>query len=354
MSVGRRMKRRRVEAVAVHWHEADGPAAPAAYLNNAMQRTRLSAGQRLPSLSRSGGGIVPATVRHGLYPAAVPLARVVRRLVRQPPTSARATWAPSSNSQIAPARLIATWEASGPDGIVVWLGDFDDESNWRRRPTIRRFPRTALGGPVGFGVKDWRSDPAMPILDRSGAVAIFGTGKSAKCPRGSAPTGGSESNRRARTVRSSTGSAGSRDRSREAEPHRPDRDLEEHLPVAVGTTQRGGPMKRYAIVIEDAWERAWRAYGSDLPGCVATGESEQEVERLIREAIACTWREWWKTACRSLSRRVVSNTWRSMPNIRSHRDCSAGRCNLGVRRRRHSRDAATPAPDLLLSSCHGG
>jgi predicted RNase H-like HicB family nuclease len=43
-------------------------------------------------------------------------------------------------------------------------------------------------------------------------------------------------------------------------------------------------MKRYAIVIEDAGPN-WAAYVPDLPGCVATGESAEEVERLIREAI---------------------------------------------------------------------
>jgi predicted RNase H-like HicB family nuclease len=44
-------------------------------------------------------------------------------------------------------------------------------------------------------------------------------------------------------------------------------------------------MKRYAIVIEDAGTNL-AAYVPDLPGCVATGESKEEVERLIREAIA--------------------------------------------------------------------
>ena len=46
-----------------------------------------------------------------------------------------------------------------------------------------------------------------------------------------------------------------------------------------------GEMKRYAIVIEDAGANL-AAYVPDLPGCVATGKSEQEVERMIREAIA--------------------------------------------------------------------
>jgi predicted RNase H-like HicB family nuclease len=41
---------------------------------------------------------------------------------------------------------------------------------------------------------------------------------------------------------------------------------------------------RYAIVIEKA-ERNYSAYVPDLPGCVATGASLEEVEAEIREAI---------------------------------------------------------------------
>ena len=44
-------------------------------------------------------------------------------------------------------------------------------------------------------------------------------------------------------------------------------------------------MTRYAIVIEDAGSN-WAAYVPDLPGCIATGETEIEVEQLIGEAIA--------------------------------------------------------------------
>jgi predicted RNase H-like HicB family nuclease len=44
-------------------------------------------------------------------------------------------------------------------------------------------------------------------------------------------------------------------------------------------------MKRYAIVVENAGSNL-AAYVPDLPGCVATGETREEVERLIREAIA--------------------------------------------------------------------
>jgi len=44
-------------------------------------------------------------------------------------------------------------------------------------------------------------------------------------------------------------------------------------------------MKRYAIVIEKSVSN-YAAYVPDLPGCVATGESVEETENLLREAIA--------------------------------------------------------------------
>jgi predicted RNase H-like HicB family nuclease len=43
-------------------------------------------------------------------------------------------------------------------------------------------------------------------------------------------------------------------------------------------------MKRYAIVVEKAAAN-YAAYVPDLPGCVATGETVEETERLLREAI---------------------------------------------------------------------
>jgi len=42
---------------------------------------------------------------------------------------------------------------------------------------------------------------------------------------------------------------------------------------------------RYAVVIENAGAN-FSAYVPDLPGCVATGNSVDEVQREIREAIA--------------------------------------------------------------------
>ncbi len=41
---------------------------------------------------------------------------------------------------------------------------------------------------------------------------------------------------------------------------------------------------RYAIVIEKA-ENNYAAYVPDLPGCVATGQTIEETEKQIREAI---------------------------------------------------------------------
>lgn len=44
-------------------------------------------------------------------------------------------------------------------------------------------------------------------------------------------------------------------------------------------------MKRYAIVIEKAASN-YGAYVPDLPGCVATGKTVEETERLLREAVS--------------------------------------------------------------------
>ena len=43
-------------------------------------------------------------------------------------------------------------------------------------------------------------------------------------------------------------------------------------------------MRRYAVVIEKTGN-GYGAYVPDLPGCVAAGDSVEETEQLIREAI---------------------------------------------------------------------
>ncbi len=41
---------------------------------------------------------------------------------------------------------------------------------------------------------------------------------------------------------------------------------------------------RYAVIIEKG-PTSYGAYVPDLPGCIAAGETEEEVSKLIREAI---------------------------------------------------------------------
>ena len=43
-------------------------------------------------------------------------------------------------------------------------------------------------------------------------------------------------------------------------------------------------MMRYMVVVERG-DTSWGAHAPDLPGCVAVGETREEVLRLIREAI---------------------------------------------------------------------
>ncbi|NCO38781.1 MAG: hypothetical protein COZ06_35875 [Armatimonadetes bacterium CG_4_10_14_3_um_filter_66_18] len=43
-------------------------------------------------------------------------------------------------------------------------------------------------------------------------------------------------------------------------------------------------MKEYAVVYE--WTgRNWSAYSPDVPGCVSTGKTREEVERSFKEAL---------------------------------------------------------------------
>ncbi len=43
-------------------------------------------------------------------------------------------------------------------------------------------------------------------------------------------------------------------------------------------------MTRYMVVVERG-ETSWGAHVPDLPGCIAVGETREEVLKLIREAI---------------------------------------------------------------------
>ena len=44
-------------------------------------------------------------------------------------------------------------------------------------------------------------------------------------------------------------------------------------------------MYRYLVIIEQG-ETSYGAYAPDLPGCVAMGDTREEVERNMREALA--------------------------------------------------------------------
>lgn len=44
-------------------------------------------------------------------------------------------------------------------------------------------------------------------------------------------------------------------------------------------------MSEYLIIYETAEDGGWGAHSPDLPGCIATGKSRTEVERLMREAV---------------------------------------------------------------------
>jgi predicted RNase H-like HicB family nuclease len=44
-------------------------------------------------------------------------------------------------------------------------------------------------------------------------------------------------------------------------------------------------MTEYLVIYETAEDGSWGGYSPDLPGCVATGRTREEVEQLMREAI---------------------------------------------------------------------
>ena len=44
-------------------------------------------------------------------------------------------------------------------------------------------------------------------------------------------------------------------------------------------------MKKYAVVIEKVPDSNFCAYVPDLPGCISTGETREQIERNIQEAI---------------------------------------------------------------------
>jgi len=58
------------------------------------------------------------------------------------------------------------------------------------------------------------------------------------------------------------------------------------LPVSTGRLDGKGitEMKQYAVIYKQG-PTNWSAYVPDLPGCVAAGDTREETEQLMKEAI---------------------------------------------------------------------
>jgi hypothetical protein len=54
--------------------------------------------------------------------------------------------------------------------------------------------------------------------------------------------------------------------------------------------QGGFEMYRFLIIIEKGNEN-YGAYSPDLPGCVAVGETPEEVEKICMKRLRCTYKE---------------------------------------------------------------
>jgi len=80
-----------------------------------------------------------------------------------------------------------------------------------------------------------------------------------------------------------TSKPGTRNGRRQAEPRLGAWHTEQHLETSRAQVDRRTSM-RYAVVVEKAAHN-YSAYVPDLPGCVAAVETEEEVLKLIREAI---------------------------------------------------------------------
>ncbi|MFB3906160.1 MAG: type II toxin-antitoxin system HicB family antitoxin [Acidobacteriota bacterium] len=81
-------------------------------------------------------------------------------------------------------------------------------------------------------------------------------------------------------------------------------------------------MRQYLVVLEET-ETGYSAYYPDVPGCVATGSTREEVERNIREALEFHLKVSEKKAIPCPSQRATPVTSRSLPE--RHADKRANR-----------------------------
>jgi predicted RNase H-like HicB family nuclease len=87
---------------------------------------------------------------------------------------------------------------------------------------------------------------------------------------------------------------------------------------------------RYAVVIEKATNN-YSAYVPDLPGCIATGKTVEEAEKLIREAIELHLTGLREGGRRSHNRQVRSNISRWPHDHRRFSVISRSRSRLRAR-----------------------
>ena len=101
--------------------------------------------------------------------------------------------------------------------------------------------------------------------------------------------------------------------------------------------------RRYLIVIEGAEGENYSAYAPDLPGCVATGATREEVEREMHDAIAFHLEGFGTSASRFPSRPTSPpRTSTSRPDTRVGRHaCRAHNVPTYLRRTRFGRRSGT-------------
>jgi predicted RNase H-like HicB family nuclease len=104
-------------------------------------------------------------------------------------------------------------------------------------------------------------------------------------------------------------------------------------------------MSEYLVVIEHEGE-SWGAYCPDLPGVGVVGDSQEEVEKLIREAITSTSTASDSQASRSQSRPPSVRRWSKYPPPERNR-CTDAQCPKSGR-------TSDPPACRLGSAVHDG
>jgi predicted RNase H-like HicB family nuclease len=79
----------------------------------------------------------------------------------------------------------------------------------------------------------------------------------------------------------------------------------------LGSSKQEGSRTMQYVIVYDQTPNNWAAYVPDLPGCIATGKTRDEVDRLIREAIVI-----YLEAAREFGQPVPSpGTWTAVADV---------------------------------------